>query len=322
MKSTIIFLLLLCSYVSAQIAYSPGRLAIPSQSPAAGSYGGTQLITPTIPAGSYACYTTNGATPVATASSCSTGTHYTSGTISIASTSTLKMHVCKAYWQCSLVSSDAYTISATFSIVQSKSNCNTGATVRVTLTSPTTAGNGLLVMAAVYNSLATTWSTTVTNNSEALTTGLSAGISGYTVGSFAKSVVTTGTTYVDVSDGSSVDYCATVWEVTGLATSSAYDGVSTVTTGATTPWSQTITPSTTGVHEALFSFSMPNWSLSGQSFTAPTVADTAANFSGGFLNAIAGHREITLTSGSAYTISGTTDGSNATYAYTVAYKLQ
>ena len=66
--------------------------AIPSCSPDAGTYNGTQTVTCTdSSAGAIMCYTTNGTTPATNgATSCSNGTKYTT-TISVASTETLKV---------------------------------------------------------------------------------------------------------------------------------------------------------------------------------------------------------------------------------------
>jgi hypothetical protein len=87
-------------------------VATPTDAPGTGTYSSTQSVTlASATTGAYICYTTDGSTPAGTATSCTTGTHYT-GAISITATTTVKAIGYKATYGASSVLSSAYTISA------------------------------------------------------------------------------------------------------------------------------------------------------------------------------------------------------------------
>jgi hypothetical protein len=84
-----------------------------TDSPGVGSYGGAQSVTlGGGSSGDYKCYTANGSTPAGTASSCSTGTHYTGAFTSPGSTFTLKSIGYKANYAASAEHDAVYTIAA------------------------------------------------------------------------------------------------------------------------------------------------------------------------------------------------------------------
>lgn len=90
---------------------STPTLTQPTFAPAGGTYFTAQSVTLTHPAGSTACYTTDGSTPLAAmAGTCSHGTAY-SGAIAVAATQTLKAIATQAAFLNSTANTAAYTIS-------------------------------------------------------------------------------------------------------------------------------------------------------------------------------------------------------------------
>jgi len=113
-------------------------VAAPTFSPAAETYHETQSVTLTATGSSGICYTTDGTTPAcATATTCSTGTIYSS-VISITSTKTIKAISCYPNSNVSSVSSSTYTLTCTTASVTNGSvsayptcgiTCNSGYTL-------------------------------------------------------------------------------------------------------------------------------------------------------------------------------------------------
>jgi len=126
----------------AQIAYSPGTIATPVDSPGAGTYSAEQSVTLTDASASILCYTTDGSTPTGNATSCTHGTQYTVA-INIGSTTTLKVAGFGPYWVPSAIDTALYTISAPPSTLHSNAvyDGNTSSPA-ITMTS-TTSGNNL-----------------------------------------------------------------------------------------------------------------------------------------------------------------------------------
>lgn len=87
-----------------------GTVAVPTFSPAPGSYGSTQTVTlADATSGATICYTIDGTTPTASAGTCTHGTTY-STTISVATTTTIKAIGSKSTWATSGVATGTYTI--------------------------------------------------------------------------------------------------------------------------------------------------------------------------------------------------------------------
>ncbi len=135
------------SVVRSDLTFQVGAI---TATPDTGSYSGTQTVT--VGGGStsdYKCYTTDNSDPTGTASSCTNGTHVTT-TISIPSTTTLKVRGYKANYAASAIKSATYTVSGSApSVLGSAFAASLGANGGTT-TGISTAGANAIVVALSF----------------------------------------------------------------------------------------------------------------------------------------------------------------------------